>query len=60
MPGETVMHGCYHVESFVCPFCSDQQVAKTKDKLPSAMFVAGHKYAVKIRVLRGSGPSLEV
>ena len=25
MPGGTVMHGCYHAESFICPFCDNHQ-----------------------------------
>ncbi len=25
MPGGTVMYGCYHVESFICPFCDNHQ-----------------------------------
>jgi predicted RNA-binding Zn-ribbon protein involved in translation (DUF1610 family) len=25
MPGGTKMYGCYHAESFVCPFCGKHQ-----------------------------------
>lgn len=25
LPGDTVMHGCYHRESFLCPWCESHQ-----------------------------------
>ena len=28
LPGQTVMHGCYHEEGFVCPFCGHRQVVE--------------------------------
>ena len=28
LPGQAVMHGCYHREGFVCPFCGNRQVVK--------------------------------
>lgn len=24
-PGDTVLHGCYHKESFLCSFCGNRQ-----------------------------------
>jgi len=28
LPGETVAHGTYHAESFVCPFCGNRQIVE--------------------------------
>jgi len=28
LPGGTAMHGRYHADSFVCPFCGDLQVVE--------------------------------
>ena len=28
LPYDTVMHGCYHADSFVCPFCGNRQAVK--------------------------------
>ena len=28
LPYQTVMHGCYHQESFVCSFCGNRQEVK--------------------------------
>ncbi len=28
LPYQTVMHGCYHEESFVCSFCGNRQAVR--------------------------------